>query len=224
MHDTFTAFLNIPASKTTRCLYRGTWHKANLAVQNSARGRGWRDWMKQNFKISLEEKLNFTKPMVLFKYTSTHLLQNYNRSCRLKYKCVLFSVTQEGRKRLNTTVLALAPLVSHVSTDLFGPMLCGFAWEEPGTGEQKGWATETLWLQLQTSESEFPDKCIVHGVSYSNTKWKGGKRGRHTEVTVISLDNIHTLIYILTFLYEHKDTEARMLLISSNLSNFPEWY
>lgn len=82
---------------------------------------------------------------------------------------------------------------------------CGYSWRP----------------QRQRQDSQ---TCIVCGVSYSNAEVEGEERGRCTEVnSSISLDNIHTLIYILAFLDEHKDMEARMfLLIFSNLSSFPE--
>lgn len=75
--------------------------------------------------------------------------------------------------------------------------------------------------QSQRQDSQI---CIVCGVSHINTEVEGEERGRCAEVnSFISLDNIRTLVYILAFLDEHKDMEARMfLLIFSDLSNFPE--
>lgn len=185
-------------------MYRATGYKTSSAVSNSAWGmlKGVDEAKLQNF--TYRKKINFTNPIVVFKYIPTSLLQNKNRSWRIKQKRVWFRITREGRKKDRTPQFWSCYPVSRISADLFCPMLHGSAQEEPSywwaERQSKGnpVATAADWRV----RGRIARLALFVAFHTATLRWKRRERGRWTEVNCFtSLENICTLTYILAFLH-----------------------
>lgn len=69
---------------------------------------------------------------------------------------VWFRITQEDRKRLNTSALVFHPQSPAEELLSFASCYMGLPERNLGTAGQKGRARKTLWLQLQIAEAGFP--------------------------------------------------------------------